>query len=79
MEASDALSPAGHRILKSTGEPDRIMGLSLDITERKLREAGGNRKHGALSGCGEAFDGHLHLLPDYDGIYEPAPDRAHRS
>jgi formate hydrogenlyase transcriptional activator len=28
----------GQRYLKSTGEPDRIMGLSLDITERKEME-----------------------------------------
>jgi len=29
----------GQRFLKSTGEPDRIMGLSLDITDRKRAEA----------------------------------------
>ena len=28
----------GHRFLKSTGEPDRMLGLSLDITERKQME-----------------------------------------
>jgi formate hydrogenlyase transcriptional activator len=28
----------GRRYLKSTGEPDRIMGVSLDITERKQME-----------------------------------------
>lgn len=28
----------GQRFLKSTGEPDRVMGLSLDITERKRAE-----------------------------------------
>jgi formate hydrogenlyase transcriptional activator len=32
------ISARGQRFLKSTGEPDRIMGLSLDVTERKQME-----------------------------------------
>jgi formate hydrogenlyase transcriptional activator len=32
------ITARGQRFLKSTGEPDRIMGLSLDITERKQME-----------------------------------------
>ena len=39
----------GKRYLKSTGEPDRIMGVSLDITERKRAEQ-------------EVFDAHRELM-----------------
>ncbi len=56
----------GQRFLKSTGEPDRIMGLSLDITERKLREAAEIESTERYQAVVEAFDGFIYICsPDY--------------